>query len=263
MTSVTTTLDCGLPLVRQLEAIGARSWPANTTTFDGAWATRLTASHPSKRLNCITPLDRGDSQHIDKRIAAAERRFESYGRPATFRLSPLAPPELEDALNERNWRAFDTTDVMVLNLSTADLSEALPQVPLADRGRWIDSAIAMEGLSQEIKPGMSELLGRITGQSGLFLSESTDGTPHAAALAVRFGSMVGIFQMLSNPNQRRAGHARQILRNALLWGQQAGATRAWLQVTTENQAAHTLYRGEGFTPVYRYDYRQPAKGNHD
>ena len=31
----------GLPLARRLQAVGFRSWPAATTTFDGAWAIRL------------------------------------------------------------------------------------------------------------------------------------------------------------------------------------------------------------------------------
>lgn len=262
---ITTIPPSGLPLVRQLEAIGARSWPANSTRFDGAWATRLTASHPSKRLNCVTPLDRVDLGDTDKRMAVIERRFESFGRPLTFRLSPLASPELERRLDAEGWRIFDTTDVMMMNLAQADLSAAMPQVPLADGGKWIDQSIAMGGIDRAIKPGVAELLARIRGQYGLFLTEGADGTPLAAALAVRLGALVGIFQMLSNPAARRAGHARQILRSALLWGQQMGASRAWLQVTVENDAAQALYRSSGFHPVYRYDYRQkPDVGNgHD
>lgn len=256
MARITDIPPSGLPLVRQLEAIGARSWPASSTRFDGAWATRLTASHPSKRLNCVTPLDRVDLGDMDKRMAMIERRFESFGRPVTFRLSPLASPDLERLLDREGWHVFDTTDVMMMDLTEADLSSALSQLPLADRSKWIDQSIAMGGVGADTKPGVAELLGRIRGQYGLFLTETKGGEPLAAVLAVRLGAVVGIFQMLSNPRQRRAGHARQILRSALLWGRQAGAIRAWLQVAVENEAAQALYRSEGFQPVYRYDYRQ-------
>ena len=46
-----------LALVRRLEAVGFRAWPAASVHYDGSWAVRLTAGHPSKRLNSVNPLD--------------------------------------------------------------------------------------------------------------------------------------------------------------------------------------------------------------
>ena len=51
---------------------------------------RLTAGHPAKRLNSVNPLDPNDVRDLPERIMRAGRRFEAYGRPLTFRLSPLA-----------------------------------------------------------------------------------------------------------------------------------------------------------------------------
>ena len=87
----------GLPGVRRLEAVSFRSWPAATTYYDGTWAIRLTAGHPSKRLNSVNPLDRADHSDLERRIARAARRFHSFGRPLIFRQSPLAPPETTNA----------------------------------------------------------------------------------------------------------------------------------------------------------------------
>ena len=76
----------------------------------------------------------------------------------------------------------------------------------------------------------------------------------------RFGDLVGLFEIVSNPDLRRLGFGRRILRNALLWGREHGAKQAWLQVVAANEAANSLYEQEGFSEVYRYAYRQAPDG---
>ena len=93
-----------LALVRRLEAVGFRAWPAASVHYDGSWAVRLTASHPSRRLNSVNPLDPGDHRDFEPRIARIAKRFESYSRPLVFRLSPLAPAPLESHFDAQGWR---------------------------------------------------------------------------------------------------------------------------------------------------------------
>ena len=81
-------------VIRRLEAVSFRSFPSTTTRYDGTWAIRLTAGHPAKRLNSVTPLDPRDCEDLDRRIELAARRFAGFGRPLIFRLTPLAPPQL-------------------------------------------------------------------------------------------------------------------------------------------------------------------------
>jgi len=236
----------GLPGVRRLEAVSFRSWPAANTTYDKTWAIRLTAGHPSKRLNSVNPLDPADHSDLDNRIARVARRFQSFGRPLVFRESPLAPPELRNILDARGWRRFDETRVMVLNLQKANLDGAVNQVPLQDVGRWIDQSAAMEGFAASVKPGMSEVISMVQGEVGLFLLEDNYHVPQAAAMAVRIGDVAGLFEIVSNPAQRGKGHGRKILRNALLWAQENGARQAWLQVVSDNEIGCSLYESEGF-----------------
>ncbi|MEE9314458.1 MAG: GNAT family N-acetyltransferase [Rhizobiaceae bacterium] len=250
------SLVLSLPDVRRLEAVSFRSWPAATTSYDGSWAIRLTAGHPSKRINSVNPLDRADHADLEARIARMARRFQGFGRPLVFRQSPLAPPELDNILDARGWRRFDETRVMTMDLKTANLSGAVDQLPLRDIGRWIDQSAVMEGFSASIKPGLSEIINNVQGEVGLFLSEDGNGNPLAAAMAVRFGDLVGLFEIVSNPNLRGLGFGRRIVRNALLWGREHGARQAWLQVVATNEAANSLYESEGFSEVYRYAYRQ-------
>ena len=253
-------ISTGLPDVRRLEAVSFRSWPATNTIFDGTWAIRLTAGHPSKRVNSVNPLDRGDQSDLKNRIARAAHRFQSFGRPLVFRQSPLAPPQLDTHFDAHGWRRFDETHVMVLNLEDANLNNAVSQLPLKDIGRWINECIAMESISESAKLGLSELIGLVEGEVGLFLSEDQNGSPLAAAMAVRFGDLVGLFEIVSNPAMRQQGLGRRIVRTAMLWGREHGARQAWLQVVAENQAAIHLYEREGFSEVYSYAYRQAPEG---
>ena len=92
-----------LAVVRRFEAAGFRAWPAASTHYDGTWAIRLTAGLPARRLNSVNPLDPGDDGNLMERLARAKRRFDAYGRPLTFRISPLAGPTIEGFLDEEGW----------------------------------------------------------------------------------------------------------------------------------------------------------------
>ncbi len=250
-----------LPEVRRLEAVSFRSWPAANTRYDKTWALRLTAGHPAKRLNSVNPLDPADHSDLDERIASAARLFQSHGRPLIFRHSPLAPVELENRLDARGWLRFDETHVMTMELDGYGIDEKIITLPCTDVGKWIDQSVAMESFSSDVKPGVSELIDNVQGEVGLFLKEDDD-QPKAAAMAVRFDDLVGLFEIVSNPAARRKGYGRAIVRDALAWARSRGAKRAWLQVVVENNAAVELYQSIGFSEVYSYAYRRAPEGFH-
>lgn len=260
-----------LPLVRRLQALGFRSWPAATTTFDGTWAIRLTAGGASKRQNSVNPLDPGDVGRLDERIEAAEARFHAFGRPPCFSLSPLAPTALEERLEARGWALRDPSVVMLGLLDELDLSAGLDMVPLADLGRWMDAQVRLGAFGSEQRPGVAETIAAIRPNAQgaqpigtrdapvrLYLSEDEKGEPLAACLAVRFGPAVGLFQIVTDPARRREGHARRLIASVLLNAQREGATQGWLQVERANRPAVALYESLGLREVYGYHYRMLA-----
>lgn len=249
-----------LPDIRQLEAVSFRSWPASTTRYDGTWAIRLTSGHPAKRLNSVNPLDPGDHIRLDERIERAARRFDTFGRPLIFRQSPLAPSRLDAMLDEKNWLRFDETLVMTLNLTAGRPRHTINRLPWQDRGHWIDQSIAMGSFPASVKPGLAELIASVEGEVALFLDEDANA-PLAAAMAVRFGDLVGLFEVISNPEIRGHGFGRGIVENVLDWAAHSGATMAWLQVVASNEKAVGLYRSLGFVERYRYAYRIQAFEN--
>ncbi|WP_223385608.1 GNAT family N-acetyltransferase [Oricola cellulosilytica] len=253
----------GLALVRRLEAVGFRAWPAASVHYDGSWAVRLTAGHPSKRLNSVNPLDPADHRDIGSRIDRAAKRFGAYGRPLVFRLSPLAPLQLSAHFDAHGWRRFDETKVMVAQLQDIDLDSGIDQIPLRDIGRYVDASLRIRGEGTERKAGLSEVMESIRPPSGMFVIEDKDG-PVASALCVHDNDLAGLLDVAVRPDQQGKGYARSIVRASLRWAASQGAQRAWLQVTSSNKPAVGLYSRLGFETVYTYAYRQKGeRPDHD
>ncbi|MDX8499897.1 GNAT family N-acetyltransferase [Mesorhizobium sp. VK4C] len=245
-----------LAVVRRYEAAGFRAWPAAAVHYDGTWVVRLTAGHPAKRLNSVNPLDPGDTQHIAERIVRASRRFDAYGRPLTFRMSPLSGPVLSKHLDEAGWSRFDESLVMRLPLKEAQLDAAMDQIPLKDISRFIGAAIKTNSSDVALRPGLSEVIGAIQPEAGLFALE--DGNEALSTLiCVHDGDLAGLFEVATEKSARKKGHGRNLILSALKWARLRGAREAWLQVEAGNVAALSLYRSLGFEEVYRYHYRRP------
>lgn len=244
-----------LAQVRRLEAVSFRSFPSTSTHYDGTWAIRLTAGHPAKRLNSVNPLDPSDHAYIDARLELAKHRFESFGRTLVFRQSPLAPPELENLLDDRGWERFDESIVMMMDLTSLDFSDEIDQLPLKDIGYWVDSFLHLSKDSDKNKPGLVEVISSIQPVSGLFVKQF-EGETVAAVRCVHDNDLVGIFDLVTGIKHKRQGYARRLIGSALKWARNSGARTAWLQVVADNEAAYSLYREIGFNELYRYSYRK-------
>ncbi|MER8509490.1 GNAT family N-acetyltransferase [Mesorhizobium sp. M0199] len=245
-----------LAIVRRYEAAGFRAWPAAAVHYDGTWVVRLTAGHPAKRLNSVNPLDPGDIQHIAERIGRASRRFDAYGRPLTFRISPLSGPDLSKYLDSEGWSTFAESLVMRLALADAMLDDAMDQIPLKDISRFIGAALKVSGSDVSLRPGLSEIIGAIQPEAGLFALEN-GSEPLATLICVHDGDLAGLFEIATDRSVRNQGHGRHLIRSALKWARLRGAREAWLQVEADNAPALALYRSLGFDEVYRYHYRRP------
>ena len=249
-----------LPLVRRIEALGFRAWPAAQALYDGSWLVRLTAGHPSRRLNSVNALDRMDGGDIDVRVERLATRFASYDRPLTFRQTPLAPPALTAWLDERGWPAEGETAAMTAEIAAIDLSDEIDRISLQDVGRFVDATIAVRPRDRHFKSGLTEVLSSIRPDKGLFVIAEGD-RPVATALCVHDGDYAGVFEVASHPDRRGQGLGRTVTRAALRWAASRGAERAWLQVESDNAAATGLYRSLGFEEAYRYHYRVPPEGD--
>lgn len=246
-----------LPTVRRFEAAAFRAWPAASVQYDGTWVVRLTAGHPAKRLNSVNPLDPGDIRDIEERVERAGRRFQAYGRPLTFRLSPLSGPELTRYFDREGWETLTESLVMHAMLDAIPVGDVMPQIPLKDIGRFVDAAMDVHAMEASLRPGLTELIDSIKPEAGLFILEES-GEPVATAICAHDGDLAGLFEVATGPRVRGKGHGRKVILSALKWARLRGAKQAWLQVEATNHPALKLYDAIGFKELYRYHYRRPA-----
>ena len=247
-----------LAKVRRLEAVGFRAWPAASVHYDGSWLFRLTAGHPSRRLNSVNPLDPSDYRDIDIRLQKAAKKFADYGRPLLVRQTPLTPPKLVAFMDKAGWSEEGGTVVMMADLATLIRDEGLDHLPSRDVGRFVDARIRVAGDDPALKPGLTEIINAIKPETGLFIFEEPDFGPTAVTIAVHDNDLVGILQLGVAEARRGQGVGTAILHASLRWAKLKGARHAWVQVEADNAAAIALYRRTGFQDVYQYSYRGPS-----
>ena len=249
-----------LSVVARLERSMLTSWPALSIAFDGDWVIRL-ADGVTKRSNSVTCLAADDAD-LHRRIDGIEAIYGDHGQPAIFRLSPLASPALDDALDRRGWCRFDETIVMTCDLGVLTKRDDGPDTPnvtvdKSPSGTWLKRCYRMEGSNPAELSTLETMLDRLVPPAGYARIggiEAIDGL----AMMVVDAELAGLFEVLVTEAKRRQGLARVLLKRLFSWSRDQGASTAWLAVVARNLPAVRLYEKLGFREVYRYHYRSNA-----
>lgn len=245
--------------VARLENLLFRAWPALESKEVHGWCLRLSGGY-TKRANSINALS-NESQFTDQIRKELEAAYTDRDLPPVWRLSPLAPPEAEQALIERGYRRLDESLVQEARLDdkfAADPAIAIDTVPSAD---WLAGFARLSPVAPRHRETMEKMLRSIAApssnlQAGFARFEQA-GQPVAFALGVVEGEHVGLFDVLVAPEARRQGLARRLTRSIGAWGRTKGARFSYLQVVASNDAARPLYASLGYETVYPYAYRVP------
>ena len=81
----------GLPTVRRFEAAGFRAWPAAAVHYDGTWVDQAHRRPPGQAAELGQSARSGRRQRdLPSASCGPAAVSTAYGRPLTFRLSPLA-----------------------------------------------------------------------------------------------------------------------------------------------------------------------------
>jgi GNAT superfamily N-acetyltransferase len=89
------------------------------------------------------------------------------------------------------------------------------------------------------------------------IGSSSGGAATAIGRATVEKPWVGFAAIEVDPASRRRGYSRAVMAALVSWAAERGATRAYLEVTADNEPAIALYASLGFTEHYRYIYRTP------
>lgn len=242
--------------VRSLEHLAFNAWPALRTLVQDDWILRFADGY-TKRANSVNALAAGRDTprvELEHRIAQAEAHYRRQEIRCVFRITPLMDPRVGPLLQAKGWDAFDETIVMAADLVGCPAPEKVT-VAAARNDVWSAGYMTFNGVPPDRQAIHDRMLDAIVPEAGFAISLDDAGEPAAFGLGVVERGHVGLFDIVSNPARRRAGHGRRLVEGLMSWGRACGATRAYLQVVASNAGAIALYDKLGFREAYRHHYR--------
>ena len=231
-----------------LEAVAAAGWQPDEVGDLGGWLLRAAAGFTG-RANSVLPL-RAPGVPLADAIAAARAWYAERDLPLRFQIPTEARRLLDAELGERGWPASPDVQVLAARLDALALPDgaAATLSPEPDE-HWL--ARYRDGTA------LSDVARRVLTRHDTvrFASIERDGEVAAIGRGVVDQGWLGISAVEVTPALRRTGLAKAIMAALRDWAAGREATRAYLQVSSENEPALALYRGAGFWHHHDYRYR--------
>ena len=240
--------------VDHIEAIAFEAWPAVETRDEDGWIVRY-GNGFSRRLNSVTISSKAAIDDVPGRVQAAGTWLGARGVGTVIRVTTASPPSIDETLARRGFRTEGETVVMTSGLAGPDAVGAPGALVggAEPSAAWL--ACQQDWLGITDVPAWRTVLSRV--EAPVVFAETHDGASVASVgLGVVRRRWLGIFEVATDPERRRRGHATRLARAMIDWARMSGATSAYLQVVASNRPAIELYRGMGFTEAYHYWYRR-------
>jgi ribosomal protein S18 acetylase RimI-like enzyme len=222
--------------IRNLEHAAALAWPGVEQQWIDGWLLRF--GHGStRRGNSAVPLlpwPRPDLSAIVDWYAARGASPLIAAPDRLFRVPPGQPTDGENIVMARQLTGLVAPDAPNVALTSRPDDDWLAVHP---RGVPIDVLTAV--VDGEV--AFASLAGAAVGRCAVTVAP--DGTRWAGLSSVHVAE-----------GARRRGLARALCEALLGWAVERGATRAYVQVLTDNAAATTLYEAMGFGVHHRSRY---------
>jgi GNAT superfamily N-acetyltransferase len=261
---VTRPGDASPELVRELETLAARAWPAREIEPCDGWRLRW-GEEGTWRTRSVWPNADERALGASEKIARAETFYARRGEPARFQIAPSSrPADLDARLAERGYgidRA-KSAHVLVGTLDGLRAGAGGLRVDLAASAspEWIEAYRACVGIAPATLGARAALFARIAPPRLHACVRDADGGAAAVCLGVVDEGWLGLYALATRPERRRRGAARAALAALADAAHDLGAARAYLQVERGNAAALTLYARAGFARHHGYHYRVSRGG---
>ena len=237
-----------------LERVAAAGWRAAETAELGGWLLRASDGFTG-RGNSVLPL-RPPGMPLDDALVAAQAWYAARGLPVRLQVPVEARRLLDAELGERGWAP--STDVHVL----AARLDNLPATP--EHGPTVSLDVTPgEGWFARYRDGAGALAaarGLLTRHDNVCFAEVRDsGRILAVGRGVVDESWLGVTAVEVDPQHRRQGLASAVMLALRDWAVPQGASRGYLQVSSDNAAAVGLYTALGYWHHHDYRYRDEPK----
>ncbi|HTE81381.1 MAG TPA: hypothetical protein VK634_11890, partial [Reyranella sp.] len=133
---------------------------------------------------------------------ALEAPYRARGLPPIWRLTSLAPPEVDAALADAGYQRIDESLVQRSPLDGRFTQGPKVRIDPAPSAAWLTGFAELSPVAPAHRETMARMLGSMAAPVG-FARVEDDGEPVAFALGVVDGDHVGLFDVLVAPQARR------------------------------------------------------------
>ena len=267
--------------IKYMEEMSLNAWPSYRVEFYDGWLLRYSHNY-TYRTNAVEQI--GESTiPLEEKLRYCERIYGELNCPVNYKIQPLLDPEFDQILEKRGYEIRHTTDVMTMEIGDSKLQEDTGREFLFDNrlnlptlvyygenltvqleafvtDEWIRGLFSLNGTSdptlRRIVPKMYAAIPKKT----IVASVELDGRMVASGLGIRDREWVGIYAIYVSPSCWSRGYARAVCSTILKEAARLGAKKAYLQVTSENRKAKSLYESLGFFHFYTYWFRSRKNG---
>jgi GNAT superfamily N-acetyltransferase len=240
--------------IRTIESTSLKAWPAlEELTYDG-WILRFSGGY-TKRSNSVNTF-RPSTSNLDEAVSHCERLYQERDLPTIFRITSCSSPEnLDPFLQNRGYIKVDRTSVLSLNLNDHNIQATqLGNLQPMDLDLWLRIFCNFRGDSLDDHQIHKNILNAMPNPKICASLEYED-----QFVACGVGSLIngyfGLFDLFTDPSQRKKGFGTSLVLELLNWSIERGANLAYLQVVEKNKVARNLYKQLGFSETYTYWYR--------
>ncbi|MFD5894439.1 MULTISPECIES: GNAT family N-acetyltransferase [unclassified Streptomyces] len=246
---------------RELARVAARAWQPVEREALGEWELRAAGGF-TRRANSALPLGE-PGMPLEEALGHVRRWYDRRGLPAYIQTATGAEGTQEvlcAELEARGWVREVTAEMRIGAL--APLADGPPETDPESARVRLERACDEAWLRryqrfEEPGPHVLRVLGG--GPSVWFASvDGDDGVPAAIGRCVVDGRWAGFMAVEVDPARRRQGLAGAVMRALARRALDEGASAAWLQVESDNDAARALYDGMGFTTHHLYHHFRAA-----
>jgi ribosomal protein S18 acetylase RimI-like enzyme len=241
-------------LTRRIEEASLNAWPAMQQLLMDGWLLRFSRGF-TKRANSVVPLYPsigGGHEPLAERVRRCENLYAREGLQTIFRLPAIDDLSALDAhLESRGYHLVDPTLVLAAPTQPGPAQDGFALVPAE---RWLDIYAELTGMPAAARKLHGAIIAGIPTPCGFAVLRRGE-RPVACGLAVVERDLLGLFDIVTHPDARRAGHGTALVGSLLGWGHASGARLAYLQMIESNTPASALYRKLGFEILYNYWYR--------
>jgi ribosomal protein S18 acetylase RimI-like enzyme len=243
--------------VRELERTVVEAWPASESLELDGWLLRSSGG-PTNRGNSVAALEDGSAFSLKQRIERTEAWYRERERPVMFQVGPCsAPSGLDTALAARGYHRRGESLLMTASsaaVGARTLGRSQVDVASSPSAAWLGIAAQASrfAASQDVLMGFLE---RLATRARFVTAYDERSEPAATCLGIISEQRVGVYSMLTLPEQRRRGAARAVLHALAQSALAQQIPELYLMVEQENLGARALYAHSGFQDAYRYHYR--------